>query len=186
MKSFAVAVALVVLAAARTAIAQPGATPPAVYEGELSESRALALSLGGTAASWALIIAGGKIGESDEDVGGRVAMVGGLGSMLAPSFGHWYRGDYFTRGMGLRLLGVGTSFVGFITMFTNAWSGSEEGFAVGIGLAIAGGGLFVGGTVDDILQAPKQVRLHNGRIRGLALVPSIQRDGGGLSLSGSF
>jgi hypothetical protein len=185
MKSIAVVV--IVIALGRTAAAQPGLTPSRAtmpVEGEVSENTALAMSLGGTALSWGLIAAGASM--DSEEGGELLGKLGGFGAVVAPSFGHWYRGKYWTRGLGIRLAGTGVAAFGGILILSSIFGGGEGNAEVGVGMMIAGGGLFVGGTVDDIIQAPRMARRHNMQLRGLAVVPTVQRGGGGLALSGSF
>ena len=64
----------------------PQLTPP--LPGELSETTALWLSLGGTAASWSLVVLGAELSHQDSRVAGDLATLGVLGTLVAPSFGH--------------------------------------------------------------------------------------------------
>ncbi len=65
--------------------------------GEKSEGTALALSLGGTVASLAML----AVGENQTNDG--LGAIGGIGIWVAPSFGHWYAGKLWTQGLTLRL-----------------------------------------------------------------------------------
>src|SRR5262245_50589491 len=110
------AVALLILTATGVAMAQPGAPVPAPVpprappqtDGERSESAALWLSLGGTAASWGLLVLSPRMGSSGEEV----ALLGGLGTILGPSLGHIYAGRFGTPGLGLRTAGLGAASLG--------------------------------------------------------------------------
>jgi len=193
----AVAVA-VLLAVPALATAQPGMTPvqppgaaePTLPDGDTkSEGVALALSLGGTVASYGLIYWAGE--HFDDDNYGGLVMAGSLGATFAPSFGHWYAGKFWTRGLGLRAAASGTALVAAM------WALSEcpilasedecnetDGPAV---LMVGAIGLWVYGTIDDIVTAPGRVRAYNKEHAGIvAITPMLRRDGGGLALTGRF
>src|SRR5688572_20526305 len=55
------------------------------YDRPLSENVALGLSLGGTLGAWSMMIGGMRQGK------GNVALLGLVGTLVAPSMGHWYR-----------------------------------------------------------------------------------------------
>src|SRR5678816_4792527 len=97
-----VTMALVLSMAGRAAAqsAEPrAASPPPSQEEELSETTALGLSIGPTVVAWVALVA---TLEVDDD--NRVAIpLAGLGILAAPSFGHWYAGSPWTRGLALRL-----------------------------------------------------------------------------------
>jgi hypothetical protein len=201
----AIITAALSLALVGSAAAQPGMTPqmptepapaPVRTEKLLSESHALTLSLGGTLGSLGLIACSGLAG----DAGALVGLTGAIGFVLAPSFGHWYAGKYFTRGLGLRLLGGAAGTVGLIWGLGQAFSGfcdhssdeedeSEES-AVPIVLLLGGLGMYIYGTVDDIVTAPRRVRRHNERLNerlvDVTVAPLAVSRGGGLALTGRF
>ena len=191
-----IAVLIVLAAAGGTAAAQPSLTPPSsqlrpMERGdELSEGTALALSLGGTLASYGLIVAAARE-EGGGDGYEAMATVGTLGAFFAPSFGHWYAGAIGTRGMAMRAGGAAAGLVAVWWAFSECplFASEDEchetsGPAV---LAIVAGGLWVGGTIDDIIQAPRRVRRRNARLQNLTLAPLATRDGGGgLVLAGQF
>jgi hypothetical protein len=159
--------------------APPPAPPrpqPALGD-QLSESTAVSLSLGGTLVSYLVVVGGAASGS------GELATVGVLGTLLAPSFGHWYRGAPFTRGMGLRALGAVGLFVGFVRAI-----GCEDSDCSGSGeyLAIGGAVLYLGGTLDDIVTSSTEVRKHNRRAEALGLAPIVTKHGAGLALGGRF
>jgi hypothetical protein len=185
---------VLVLALAGTAAAQPALTPPTPLPAaqpsgdELSENTALLWSLGGTAVSWGLVAASAGAGQQSETVRA-LAVVGGIGTMFAPSFGHWYAHDALTRGLGLRWLGGGVVVAAAVVAFSECplFSGEDcHPSAAAPLLAIAGGGLFIGGTIDDIVTAPGAVRRRNQRLHDVAIVPMIRRDHGGVMVSGRF
>jgi len=208
----------VIVIGARTASAQPGATepippgamePPPIYAqpqqqpqvAQKSESTALWLSLGGTIGSYALlfapaVIANSGTNEATTNLAASAATVGLVGTLLAPTFGHWYAGKGFTRGFGLRLGSIGVALLGAVV----ALSGCSisfghdqqddpdcgQGAPIGIALLIGAGGMWVGGTVDDIVQAPRRVRRRNEAAVQLGLTPIVHGDRAGIVLVGSF
>jgi hypothetical protein len=157
---------------------------------QVSEDTALWLSLGGTAASWTLLVVGAKMGHNDETggnnggAGAALATAGVFGVVFAPSFGHWYAHKIGTRGLGLRLAGTGVLALALMIAIgcdgecTSAWP-TEGG-------ALLGAGLFVVGTLDDIASATSAARHYNHRFDGLAIAPLIRRDGGGIVLGARF
>ena len=195
----AVAIGLLVLALTGTASAQPGVTAPnppqqavprspgvqpppsAEPEGwELSESTALWLSLGGTAASWGLIVAATQLTDS----GTGVATLAALGTVGAPSLGHLYADSFGTRGLGVRLAGAGVAFLGAILRVLETADGgraSGSGELLTGGLLYGGAALFVAGTIDDIVTAPAAVRRYNRRLHGVTIAPMIGPDRGGVA-----
>jgi len=159
------------------------APAPAQPQGELvSERAALALSLGGTAASWSLLLAASHL-SSEGHASGDLAWLGFAGMVLAPSFGHWYAHSYATRGLGLRLAGLG-SFTVALALSVRCEDGCN-GTAIE-GAALVGLGLFIAGTIDDIVTAPGEAQRYNQRLQSVAIVPVIKRDAGGLMLTGRF
>jgi hypothetical protein len=197
----AAAAASIVLALAGPAFAQPGMTepapapapmpPPAPTGGELSESAALGLSIGGTVGSWALLIGAAHYSKDGEGAG-VLGTFGAIGVMVGPSFGHWYAGKYVTRGLGLRALGIATVVAGamFVVSQCPLFAESENGDGCddtgGAMIALVGAGLFVAGTIDDIATAPGRVRKHNARLSGLAVAPVLTQHSAGFALGGRF
>jgi hypothetical protein len=173
--------------------AQPGVVDPEppvmmpqaipVRVDTVSEDVAVGLSLGGTVASWGLLLAGGKMGNDT------MATIGAIGTMFAPSLGHWYSHSVFTRGLGIRALGLGVGLIGLSMALSNFSSDSEDNTnndgTIGA-LLLIGAGLYVAGTVDDIAMAPTAARRHNTRFANVTIVPQITQRGGGFSLVGRF
>lgn len=168
----------------------------------LSESTALWWSLGGTIGAYGLVALGGTLesGNPNSSTAGLVGTVGGLGMFLAPSFGHWYAGKYWTRGLGLRLGSIAVLFGGLILALasdpcplfgghdTASCDSGSTPDAIAIATVIAAGGMFVWGTIDDIVDAPRRVRRMNAESQGLtlSLAPLRSRDGTGLALVGRW
>jgi hypothetical protein len=202
MKLAVTLVAVALAAGSGSALAQPGTVTPApapapappapygygyqemtpiappAYE-QVSEDVALGLSLGGTVASYALLIVGGA---TDNPTAG---MVGAIGTLFAPSLGHWYSHHYFSRGMGLRLAGIGTEFVGIAMALGSIDSETDNGDGAAL-VMLAGAGLYIAGTVDDIATAPSAARDYNHRFQDVHLVPVMNPHGGGMGLIGRF
>ena len=183
-----VTMALVLAIAGRAAAqpTEPRAAPPPPPEEELSETTALGLSIGPTVVAWVALVATLSV---DDD--SRIAIpFAGLG-ILAPSFGHWYAGSSWTRGLALRtaaLLPFGialnrTMSCPLVLETDFRGCGPDR---LGQGLVIAAMALYAAGTLDDIITAPAAVRRHNERLRSIAVVPMVRRDAGGLMLAAQF
>jgi hypothetical protein len=161
-------------------------TAPTQQPGEeLNEGTAVWLSLGGTLASWTLIGVAAHMDNQSGDAG-RIARIGALGTLLAPSFGHWYAHSFFTRGMTLRLAGVVSGFLGFVGLLACEEDCTSSGTNLSAGLLLAGAGLYIGGTIDDIVTAPGEARRYNQRFQNVTIAPMIGRDNRGLMITGRF
>jgi hypothetical protein len=196
----AVTIAVTVLALAGTAAAQPALAPPGLtpavpvaqpaqpappsHDDEVSEGTALAIALGGTAVSYGMLILGAKL-EDAGDGGQTLATVGAVGTLIAPSAGRWYARSGGWRGLGLRLAGVGTAALAVAVALSECGLFSEHSCnpAGGVVLGVAAAGLYVGGTIDDIVMAPRDARQHNERLHQVALVPLVRPDHRGLGLA---
>lgn len=202
------------LALAGRAAAQPGVADPVLdtpppppsaaqapqgAEGaQLSESTALSLSLGGTLGSWGLLIGAPFVSYfGHEDAGTVMSTAGGLGVLFAPSFGRWYAGEIFTRGLGLRLGGAALTIVGVGMTLAEAPIGfghddtpEDDSKTGGLGpvVLMAGLGMFAWGTVEDIAKAPGAARRTNRERAGagFALAPLVTRHSAGFALGGQF
>lgn len=116
---------------------------------------------------------------------GRIGTIGALGTLVAPSFGHWYARSFLTRGLGLRVAGATATFFGLAILISQCEDEcSNAGLAAA--LMLGGAGLYVGGTIDDIATAPGKVRRYNERFHDVALVPMIRGDSSGLTVAGRF
>jgi hypothetical protein len=179
-------VAALVLAMPAVAAAQPAAPSPepAPVAEAYDPNVALALSLGTTLAGYGALAAGAV---SDNDA---LAMVGAMGAGLGPSLGHWYSGHVLSRGLGLRVLGVASGIAGAWLLVSRCPIFKDEGQppceeeTLAITLGVAGAGLFVAGTLDDIFTAPGEARRRNQR--RIAVAPLVTPDQAGLAVMGSF
>jgi hypothetical protein len=188
----AIIVALLVVAIAGTASAQPGVTAPSAAAAsptqapgeERSETTALLLSLGGTAASWTALVAGFEMEQHGQGSAGGVTAVGGLGTLLAPSFGHWYAGAVGGRGLGLRLAGLGVALLA-VAYVANVCE-DECNAAPAQGILLVGAGLYLAGTIESIATAPGAARRYNHRFQNVAIVPMLRRGSDGIAIAGRF
>jgi hypothetical protein len=196
----AIAAASILLSLAVGVAAQPASPPlaaapePPVRAGApLSEDVALSLSIGGTVASWGLLI--GSVYLADRSTGAAVlsGTAGVAGVVIAPSLGHRYAGKLFTRGMKARLIGGLTAVVGLavIVAQSNIFEGDPADHPVGDStagklIALAGAGLIVAGTIDDVITAPRRVRRHNRGLRDVAVAPLAASGAAGLAVGGRF
>jgi hypothetical protein len=196
-------VAMFVFLATSVAQAQPGTALPMTqsspstlhHPDEVSETTALELSLGGTLASYGAI--GLAIALRGNGAAGYIGTAGMIGTLIAPTFGHWYAGAIVTRGMGLRAGGLVVFVIGALAdnegcslvygdpQSEPADCGDDFRTKKGTALMFTGIAMFVGGTVDDIVTAPRRARRRNDTLRAsLAVAPYVHRDSGGLVLTG--
>jgi len=167
----------------------------------LSRGTALWWSAGGTAASYGLLFLADQMSrDGSSDGSSSIGLIGGLGIFVAPSFGHWYAGKYLTRGLGLRLgsvavaatgfmIAIGCSGIGWDSYDDEPERNCDAQNAIGIGLVIVAGAMFVGGTIDDIVQAPRRVDRINAQRSGVqvyGVLPTADHDRVGLAVAGAF
>jgi hypothetical protein len=159
---------------------------PAPARDQRSENVALGLSIGGTAASWAMIGVAVAVDRPDSRAMATLAWTGALSAMFTPSFGHWYAGRFATRGLGLRLVGAGFATLALLSFI--AICEDECTPTLPKALLVTGVGFAVAGTIDDIATAPRAVRRYNQRQHSASIVPVIRRDNSsvGLAITGQF
>jgi hypothetical protein len=143
----------------------------------LSANKALALSLGGSLTSWALILAGKQLSNG-------AATLGFLSAFVTPNLGHWYQGKLATRGTALRLVSLVAVVYAVSRQF--GCEGDDCRDPTGERIAIGALVLFVGATIDDIIDAPLRVRRHNKRLENIGLTPMITDRSVSLTLGGRF
>jgi hypothetical protein len=149
-----------------------------------SETTALELSVGGTAASAAVFV----VGNQTHSV--RLELAGLASALVTPSLGEWYAGEIWTAGTGLRLGGAALASLAVASALSSSscWGG---GSCTGPGVMLVGGGvLYAGGILYDIATAPREARAYN-RNHGWQLVPTPLRSPTGattmgVGLGGSF
>lgn len=132
------------------------------------------LSVGGTAAS-SLLVLGGFMFPDEGKVFNEPLLYSGLGtSLVTPSIGEYYSGQYLTWGMGIRAVAVGLALIGLqrtqpvrcdnATSDQNCDQLTGSGFAI-IGLAAIA---YVGGAALDCEDAPDAADHYNRVHFGLA------------------
>jgi hypothetical protein len=138
-----------------------------------SRGIALALAAAGTIVPVAVIAAG----FDDKNV---TMMLAGTGTlMLSPSLGHWYAGEVFTTGMGVRIVGGGLALLS-AAYLANGDSGSNF-----LGFTLIGGISLLGaGTLMDVVAAPRAVDAWNAEHVEVTVVKT--GNGYGLGVAGTF
>ena len=164
----------------------PGQTPmmqPGVTAGTTApknEDTAFALSLGGTAASAALTVAG-----FSSDSGG-LALAGLASSLVTPSLGEWYAGKPLTAGMGIRAVSAVVTVVGFGESLACIDTDDECHTPDSAGYLLLGGLVgYAAGSIYDIATAKRTAREYN-ESHGwhVTLAPAAVRTASGQSTMG--
>ncbi|MGN6104931.1 MAG: hypothetical protein ACTHU0_07500 [Kofleriaceae bacterium] len=181
----AIAIGAVVMGLSGEVAARPRNAPA-----PLDEDVALGLSVAGTTVAWTVLI-GGAASNGNEVAIVTVVGIGLVGTLFAPSAGHWYAGKVMTQGLGMRLVGLGTTLAGAATLFATCplvgESPCNETYAGAAAvLLLTGATIYIGGTIDDLNTVTRRVRQHNQRLEKLAIVPTLQRGGAGLAIGGTF
>src|SRR5262245_19961452 len=147
------------------------------------------LSLSGTLGSGALIVLGlanhGGAGDS-------LALVGFASSVITPSFGEWYAGEYLTAGLGFRLTGVIVGALGLSQLnicFESPCNSDGNGAA--LTLMSLGVVSYATGVIWDIAAAPSAARKANAMHHAPMITPSVMaspsgRAAYGLGVGGTF
>lgn len=178
---------LAVTAAASLCVATAAHADPADSgdQGPKDPTTALELSLGGTAASAALVAIG-----AGAHSGGMVA-AGLLTSLVTPSFGEWYAGKPVTLGMGLRVASTLVFIAGASEAFKCIDSDNCQNNNNAAGALLLGGLVgYASGTIYDIATAPGAAREFN-REHQIHVVPTYMRTPSGnaamgVGIGGSF
>jgi hypothetical protein len=190
----AAAAAVLLAAMPARASGPPGAMPPAPGDpiaptpGAIRREPAIALglSLGVTAAGLALMAAAPPADESD--LGDGMALAGLLAILIGPTTGHLYADRIVNTGLGIRAASASVGFVAFGGLAMCAF-GDEDDDGDHCGwwaLAAAGSSLvYAGGTVYEIVDAPRAARAYNRRHGlDLTLAPTAVRAGDGSEAPG--
>lgn len=158
-------------------MAQP--MPAPTIEGSMkSEGTATMLSLGTTAAGFALLAAAGK----QENGGGGTGTLGVLALMIGPSAGHIYAGETgHAVGMSLVRGGAALAFIAGVIQATtvyavdcvNPCTGYTDNHDNGATLMWVGGISFVAATVYDLIDAPRAARRRNTKTQQWQMSPMI-------------
>jgi hypothetical protein len=147
-----------------------------------SETTATELSLGGTAASAVLVIAGARTNSSG------LLLTGLASSLVTPSLGQWYSGQPLTLGMGIRAASAVATIAGLSEALScsNEFSDTPHDCGAGAAFLVAGGLLgYAAGTVYDIETAGRAAREYNDAL-GLSVrvMPAVMRTPSGTSTMG--
>jgi hypothetical protein len=175
-----VAALLVVLVSVGTAAAEP--TP----DDQLSEKTALALSIGGTLGSVALMDMAGHVQNDQASL--TLGTIGAIGAFVAPSAGGWYaHSDFLTRGLVLRSAGLVAGAYAF-ELLRESRSSSDASRDTAplflLGTAIT---LLSAGAIDDIARTPGKVHAYNrSHSLNMSVVPMVRPDSTGLAVMGRF
>jgi hypothetical protein len=154
------------LAVTSVAHADPG------DEGPKDPNTALLLSLGGTAVSGALFLAGTHM---DYEQGDHLIEAGLLSSLVTPSLGEWYAGKPLTVGMGIRGASALAEMYGLAEAFS-CWDECSNNDNDTAGVLIVGGLIGYGaGIIYDIVDAPNAARAYNRAHATWQVVPTVMR-----------
>jgi hypothetical protein len=181
-------------------LAQPAAPAASEDDGSKSESLAVALAVGGSLVGPVLIAT--ALHDADRynsPLHGAVEpmlIAGGAAIVFGPSIGNWYAGKGVSRGLVLRIGGAALTALGAAVIISSAdffnSQGSSSDQSGGLLLGVVGAGMVLGGTVSDILSAPRAAADDNRRRRGarLSVAPLVSHAGGahqaGLAVVGAF
>ncbi|MGE0551453.1 MAG: hypothetical protein AB7O24_15285 [Kofleriaceae bacterium] len=171
---------------------------PARADGERSPTTAKVLSGVGTGVSSAVVISSflfaGRYGNSYNEP----LLFTGLGtSVITPSLGQWYAGEWFTIGMGVRLGAAGLATFAVVAKSDDVRCNTSEQYKEckslsGTAVALLGIAAiaYVGGAAYDVMTAQEAVENYNKRKRGLAIAPTViptnHTPAPGLVLAGEF
>ncbi|MGE5183342.1 MAG: hypothetical protein ACM31C_14830 [Acidobacteriota bacterium] len=184
-------------------LSAPGTTEPASALDEPRSPRtARLLSGAGPLMSLGVVAVGGLVAGAGsnpahwrQDLGAGIAWVGVASLPLAPSFGHWYAGDYLTPGLGLRALGIGL-FVGGAANYTLRIDCADldcppaKDNTLGGTLMLLGLVSYTTGWFYDVATAGRAAREYNRGHSRLSIAPTAIRGASatsyGLVVGGSF
>ncbi len=157
-------------------MAQP--MPAPALEGSMkSEGTATMLSLGTTAAGFALLAAAG----GQRDGGAEMGTLGVVALLVGPSAGHLYAGETgHAVGMSLVRGGAAIAFIAGVIKATTVygadcidWCEPSRDSDNGATLMWVGGISFVAATVYDIIDAPRAARRRNTKTRQWQMNPMM-------------
>src|SRR5262249_25464540 len=139
-----------------------------------------------TVVSTAAIVEGFHAANQHQAFGSPMLVIGAVGLLAGPSFGHAYAGHAWSFGLAIRLVGVGAG-IGMVALGASAGGeGALGGFGGGLGL---GGAIVAAGALIDVATAPSAVAEHNERLRMQVVptvVPTTSGVAPGVGLSGRF
>jgi hypothetical protein len=137
-----------------------------------SRRTAIALSIGVTLGGIGLDALGVA---TDEPI---VAGIGGLAGALGPTTGHWYAGESFTTGLGIRLAGSAVGSIGIIGVMDCFFQCKPD--PIYMDLVYLGTAAWVAGAVYDIATAGDAADDYNhAHERAVIVAPTAMRDAHG-------
>jgi hypothetical protein len=146
--------ALALAALCRIAAADPGEDAP-----HKDPTTAVLWSIGGTAASGALLIAGISGNNAT------LTTAGAISSLVTPSLGEWYAGKYLTAGMGIRAASTVVMFAG-VAQAISCWDSCSSGQSQDASAMVIGGLVgYAGGAIYDIATAGSAADDFNAKHR---------------------
>jgi hypothetical protein len=158
-----------------------------IQGGRRSAGVAFALSGGTTLAGFLMLT---LAADSNDDMQAKLVVGGLLALTIGPTTGHIYAGDTWNTGLKVRLSGLGISVLGAAVALAACppFSGNcnDGGAAIGGVGFLAGGIMYAGGTIYEIVDAPRAADRYNMKHRAsIAVVPGA---GGkpGMSVVGTF
>lgn len=154
--------------------------------GQRDEDTATLLSVGGTVGP--LLTMGVSIAVAVEEGEADTASVslfalGALGLYALPSAGHWYSGKGWTRGFGIRTVGIVIAGIGALKEYERIGchcfcsNDNSNFYLMGIG-----GAFILSGAAYDIATASDRARAYNARLQPV-VTPVPMPGGGGVSVS---
>ncbi len=143
---------------------------------EKKRTTAQAMAGVGTGVSAALVIASFAFADARNPVNEPLLFTGLATSLVTPSLGQWYAGEYLTLGMGVRALAVGTAvFAVEHEQRTQMCTGSFDQCKVlqqnGVVMLEIAGIAYIGGAVWDLMDASDAVDRYNRR-HGIFVSPT--------------
>jgi hypothetical protein len=200
-KSLAVVAALSVFATSADARPRQRETAKWLSLGGVIGSAALA----GTGAMMAeYTLTGGRgydLGyEGTRRAGEGLMIAGAVSTVITPSLGDWYAGEYFTTGVKLRAAGLGIGLVGLGYYYGSEKSCSPSLFgsaaceggtppdARGASMVwVVGGALYLSGIVYDVVHAPTAADRANEHFQVMpAVIPTQHGVVSGVGIGGKF
>ncbi len=176
------------------ALQQPTILPSGTHK---DPTTAVLLSIGVTAGGLGMmVLAAERENQGHEDDLTAALNTGGAIAFLAgPTVGHAYAGKTWNTGLGMRIAGLGTSFVGLLVAISECAPFSDScnsnGADAGAVIALGGLGLYAAGGIYEIATAGSAANEYNhahGLDANVGVVPirTVQGTTPGFALTGHF
>ncbi len=167
--------------------------PAATAHADKSPTVATALSGTGAGVSAAVVVSSFLFGRTEGSVNLPLFFTGVGTSIVTPSLGQIYAGEYWSYGMALR--GGAAAFAAIAILGERHTVACDNGIDKnckdlnGTGIAFLGLAAiaFIGGMAYDVMDAPEAAARANQAAQfSVSLVPTVLPHGGGLGLVGRF